>query len=62
MSQLTSGLITILAAIVGIATLSVILSKNANTVGVIQAGSQGFSSLLNAAEAPISGNGLSSFN
>lgn len=59
MSQLTAGLITILAAIVGIATLSVILSKNAQTVGVLQAGSQGFVSILNAAEGPVSGNALS---
>jgi hypothetical protein len=55
MSQLTNGLITILAAIIGIATLSVILSKQSNTVAVINSGSKGFASLLSAATAPVTG-------
>ena len=54
MNQLTNSITTILMAIVGVAILSVILSKNSNTTNVIQAGSSGFSNMLGAAEAPVS--------
>lgn len=57
MGDWSNTLIAIVVAIIGLATLSVILSKQANTVGVIQAGSQGLSSLINAAVAPVSGFG-----
>lgn len=57
MNQLVNSITVLLAAIVGVAILSVIVSKNSNTAGVIGAGASGFGSLLKAAEAPVSGFG-----
>jgi hypothetical protein len=45
----------ILTAIIGVAILAVILSKNSNTVGVIASASQGFSAALGTAVSPITG-------
>jgi hypothetical protein len=55
MNDLWSGIITIAVAIVGVATLSVIVSKNANTSQVIQAATGGFAQDLSAAVSPVSG-------
>lgn len=59
MNQLVNGIITILAAVIGVAILSVLVSKNSNTTAVIQAGSQGFSQILGAAESPVTGSSFS---
>lgn len=61
MNQLVNSITVILTAVIGVAILSVILSKNSNTTAVIQSGSQGFSSILGAAEAPVTGASASSF-
>jgi len=55
--------ITVIAiAIIGVATLAVVLSRNSNTTGVIGAAAQGFSQSLAAALSPITGSGsLGSF-
>jgi PRD1 phage membrane DNA delivery len=58
--HLFSSIVTIATAIVGVAILAVLVSKNANTAGVIQAATSGFASDLSAAVAPVSG-GLGSF-
>ena len=42
-------------AIVGVATLAVIVSKNSNTSGVLSAGGSAFSSALGTALSPITG-------
>lgn len=55
MNQLVNSVTVLLSAIVGVAILSVILSKNSQTVAVIGAGTKGFGSLLTAAEGPVSG-------
>lgn len=55
MSQLTEALITIASAIVGLAIISVLVSRNANTSAVIQAGASGFSNALDTAESPVTG-------
>lgn len=55
MNQLVNSITVILSAIVGVAILSVILSKNSQTAQVISAGANGFSKILGAAEAPVSG-------
>jgi hypothetical protein len=39
--------------IVGVALVSIIVSKNANTTGVIQAAASGFGNSLAVAEAPV---------
>ena len=55
MSQLVNSLTVLLAAIIGVAILSVILSKNSNTTAVLTSGGTAFGGLLKAAEAPVSG-------
>jgi hypothetical protein len=60
MNELTSGLITIGVAIIGVATLAVIVSRNSNTTGVITATASGFSQSLATALSPITGTAGSS--
>lgn len=48
-------LVTIAVAIVGVATLAVLVSRNANTAGVIRASGSAFSDALRAATGPVSG-------
>lgn len=50
----------VLLSIVGVATLAVIVSKNANTTGVIQATGSAFSGALATALTPVTGTGSSS--
>jgi hypothetical protein len=55
MNQLWSGVVAVLMAIIGVAILSVIVSKNANTTAVLQAGQQAFSGALGTALSPVTG-------
>lgn len=55
--SLITAVVTVLMAIVGVAIIAVLVSKNANTTGVIQAGSQGFSGALGTALSPVTGGG-----
>lgn len=55
MNQLWSGVVAVLMAIIGVAILSVIVSKNANTTAVLQAGQQAFSGSLATALSPVTG-------
>lgn len=57
MNQLVNSMTVLLSAIIGVAILSVLVSRNSNTTGVISSASQGFSSILGAAEAPVTGSG-----
>ena len=41
----------------GLATVSVLVSKNANTAGVFQATASGFGAMLAAATTPVTGGG-----
>jgi PRD1 phage membrane DNA delivery len=59
MNQITGSVVTILLAIVGVAILAVLVSKQSNTANVIQAGASGFSNSLATAISPISGSSLS---
>ncbi len=52
-NALSAG-VAILTAIVGLAILSVILSKRSDTVDVVNAGGSFFSSLIGKAVSPIS--------
>lgn len=58
MNQFTEGLITVALAIVGLAALSVVLSRNATTTGVIQSAASGFGNVLGAATSSITGEDL----
>lgn len=55
--QLITSVVTILTAIVGVAIIAVLVSKNANTTGVISAGAGGFSQALSTALSPVVGGG-----
>ena len=58
MNDLVNGAVSIALAIVGVAILAVLVSKNANTAGVIGASGSAFSGALTAAEGPVLGNGF----
>lgn len=55
MNTLTEGAVTIALAIVGLAMLSVLVSRRSNTTGVIQAAASGFSNSIGAATASVTG-------
>lgn len=51
--QLFDGILTIATAIVGLAIIAVLVSRNANTSGVLGAATQGFGYDIGAAVAPV---------
>jgi hypothetical protein len=55
MSELTKSLTAIATAIIGLAILSVIVSKNAKTTDVISAASTGLATDIQAAVSPVTG-------
>lgn len=55
MNAATETIVTILTAIVGVAIISVLVSKNSNTAGVLQAAGSAFSNALNVATGPVTG-------
>lgn len=55
MNDFVGPIVTVLTAIVGVAILAVLVSRNSNTAGVIKAGSGGFSSMLGTALSPVTG-------
>lgn len=61
MNEVWSGIVSVLLALVGIGALAVIVSRNANTMGVINAATGGFSTALGVAESPVTGAGGSGF-
>lgn len=56
--NLISSTVTVLTAIVGLAIIAVLVSRNANTAGIIGVGGSAFSGALAAAEAPVTGGGF----
>lgn len=59
MSQLTEAVVTILTAIVGVAILSVLVSRKSDTAGVIGAAGRAFGNSLGIATAPVTGSTVS---
>lgn len=57
MNKLTESVVTIAVAIIGLATLAVLVSRNANTSGVIKAAGNAFSGSLGVAISPVTGGG-----
>lgn len=55
MTEFWNSVVTIAIAIIGIAGLAVIVSKNANTSGVLTAGGQAASGFLSTALSPVTG-------
>lgn len=58
MDRLIDGAVSIAVAIVGVALLAVLVSRNANTAGVISASGSAFARGLSAATAPVTGSGM----
>lgn len=54
MGKLTESALTIAIAVIGLATLAVIVSKKAQTPAVIKSLADGFSTMLKTAVSPIS--------
>ncbi len=59
MNSIVEAVLTIALAVVGLGVVSVIVSKNANTAGVIQAGASGLGNDIGVAESPVTGNQVS---
>ena len=55
MKDLIEPIVSIALAIVGLATVAVLVSRNANTSGVIKASTGGFSQDLATAISPVTG-------
>lgn len=53
--KLLTAIVTILIAIIGVAVLAVLLSKQSQTVGVVGASASGFRQMLCAALGPVGG-------
>lgn len=62
MDNLVNGVVSIALAIVGVALLAVLVSRNSNTANVIGASGSAFSGGLLAAEAPVLGSSFSNLN
>lgn len=61
--QLIASVVTVATAIVGLAIIAVLVSRQANTAQVVQAGGGAFSQALAAAVSPVTGgSGLSGFS
>jgi hypothetical protein len=56
MNTLTEAVVTIGTAIVGLAIVAVLVSKNAQTPAVIQAAASGYNNALAVAISPVTGN------
>lgn len=57
-SQLFTSIVSILTAIVGVAIIATLVSRNSDTANVITAGGSAFSGILGTALSPVTGNGL----
>lgn len=57
MNAFIEGTITIALAVVGLAVISVLVSKNAQTSSVIQSLASGLGNNIGVAEAPVTGAG-----
>jgi hypothetical protein len=53
MNNISASLVTVLIAIIGLATLAVIVSKRAGTTDVITAAGSTFNQLLKTAVSPV---------
>lgn len=55
MNAATEALVTIATAIIGLAIVATLVSRNANTPAVLQSAASGFNNALAVAEAPVTG-------
>jgi hypothetical protein len=61
MERIFEQIVVIATAIIGVAILAVLVSRQANTAGVITAASRGFATALGAATAPVTGQSFGTF-
>lgn len=54
MNNVTGGIFAVATAIVGVAIVAVIVSRNSQTPSVISAATEGFASILKVAVSPVS--------
>ena len=54
-NEIISGIVTVLVAITGVAIIATLVSKNAQTPQVLQAGGSAFSQSLGTALSPVTG-------
>lgn len=57
MNSVWSGIVTIAVAIIGVAIVATLVSKNAQTPQVLKSAGDAFSSALRAATGPVTGGG-----
>lgn len=62
MSSLVEAMLAIALAIVGVATLAVLVAPNAQTGNVLTSGGGAFATMLGAAEKPVTGGSTGSFS
>lgn len=62
MDQLWTSLVSIATAIVGVAIIAVIVSRNADTANVITSAGNAFSGALGVAVSPVTGAGYANFS
>lgn len=55
MSGFMEGIATIALAVIGLAVVAIIVSKNSNAAGVIQAGASGLANNVGVAISPVTG-------
>lgn len=55
--EFIASIVTVLTAVIGLAIIATLVSKNAQTGQVITQSGQAFGSVLQAAESPVSGGG-----
>lgn len=60
--HIVTSLVTVLMALIGVAIIAVLVSKQANTTGVLSAGGSAFSGVLGTALGPVTGAGAGGFN
>lgn len=53
--NMIGAVVTVATAIIGVAILAVLVSRQSNTAGVISAGARGFAQDLSAAVSPVTG-------
>lgn len=53
--NIVAGTVALLTAIIGVAIVAALISKNSQTAQVLQSGGQAFSGIISAALSPITG-------
>lgn len=57
--SLVTSVVTVLTAIIGVAIIAILVSRQSQTASVLQAGGGAFSSVLGTALSPVTGNSFS---